>query len=73
MMTVLKAIARALCVVSVVAWSGAARSEDDGPVKIGVLADMRAFMRTLAARARLKPSRWQSKTLAATCSESQSK
>ncbi len=32
--------ARALWVVSVVAWSSAARAEDDSPVKIGVLADM---------------------------------
>jgi branched-chain amino acid transport system substrate-binding protein len=28
------------CVVSAVAWADAARCEDDGPVKIGVLADM---------------------------------
>src|ERR1700677_2230928 len=34
------AAARLLFVVSVVAWCGAARAEDDGPVKIGVLADM---------------------------------
>jgi branched-chain amino acid transport system substrate-binding protein len=32
--------ARALCMVAVVAWSGAACSEEDGPVRIGVLADM---------------------------------
>jgi branched-chain amino acid transport system substrate-binding protein len=32
--------ARALCVASIVVWCGAAQADDDGPVKIGVLADM---------------------------------
>src|ERR1700727_1093478 len=34
------AAARVLFVVSVVAWCGAAHAEEDGAVKIGVLADM---------------------------------